>query len=164
MSTTLQQRPNGCGYKTKTFKALGTDGLSSIMLKHIGPNNIDFRTSTLNLSLSSLGIPSLWKVGIVILIFKPYQPADLSKSYLTAFSGRQTTRVTTTANHDRSPHISVSPITSFVPSTRRHKKQPQINASSTNVQFWLHWLPVQPSKECPSGRRSIAHPFQLLCA
>lgn len=51
------------------------------MLKHIGPNGIDFLTATINLLLSSLGIPSLWKVGRVIPIIKLNKPVDQSKSY-----------------------------------------------------------------------------------
>lgn len=65
----------------KTSKALGPDGISPIMLKHLGPFGIDFITNMLNLSMDSLTIPGVWKVGRVIPLLKPGKPVENSKSY-----------------------------------------------------------------------------------
>lgn len=70
----MNDQPAAAIRATRTSKALGPDRMSSVMLKYIRPNGIDFLTSTLNLSLSSLGIPSLWKVGRVIPLIKPNKP------------------------------------------------------------------------------------------
>lgn len=66
---------------TETSKTLGPDCWSSIILKHIRAIVIYFLTEVVNLSLTSLGIPNLRKVGRVIPLDKPTKPADLSKSY-----------------------------------------------------------------------------------
>ena len=67
--------------KSKSSKALGPDGLSPIMLKHLGPKGIKYLTDIFNLSLLNTHIPSIWKTGKIIPLLKPGKPADQGTSY-----------------------------------------------------------------------------------
>ena len=67
--------------KCKNSKALGPDEISPIMLKHLGPNGINFLTNLFNNSISQAIIPPLWKVGRIIPLLKPKKPADEGTSY-----------------------------------------------------------------------------------
>ena len=67
--------------KSKNSKAIGPDGLSPIMLKHLGHNAIGFLTNIYNKCLITSTIPSVWKTGRIIPILKPGKPADTGSSY-----------------------------------------------------------------------------------
>ncbi|GAB0099134.1 hypothetical protein DMENIID0001_149740 [Sergentomyia squamirostris] len=67
--------------RMKPSKALGPDELSPIMLKHLGPLGINYLTSILNTSLSTLTVPDAWKRARVIPILKPGKPANRGSSY-----------------------------------------------------------------------------------
>lgn len=64
--------------KIKNSKAMGPDGISAIMLKNIGQQAIKYLTNVLNMSLSSLIIPDIWKVAKIIPLPKPGK--DLNKA------------------------------------------------------------------------------------
>ena len=66
---------------TKSSKALGPDDIAPVHLKHLGVNGILFLTATINLSLTTINIPSKWKVGRVIPLLKPGKPVDQSTSF-----------------------------------------------------------------------------------
>ena len=66
---------------TKSSKACGPDGLSAIMLKHLGEKAIDFLTSLLNASIASSVIPDIWKVARIVPLPKPGKPAGEGSSY-----------------------------------------------------------------------------------
>ena len=66
---------------TKNSKAFGPDNIALIMLKHLGPISIAYITRLMNLSMSTLSIPSLWKIGRIIPILEPNKSSDHSKSY-----------------------------------------------------------------------------------
>lgn len=66
---------------TKNSKALGPDGISPMMLKHLGPLGITFLTRLMNLSLLKQEIPGVWKIGRVIPLLKPNKPVDQAKSF-----------------------------------------------------------------------------------
>ncbi|KAI5731922.1 hypothetical protein M8J77_018439 [Diaphorina citri] len=66
---------------TKNSKAMGPDGISPIMLKHLGPESMKYLTSILNLSLTSLIIPDIWKVARIIPLPKPNKDVNESNSY-----------------------------------------------------------------------------------
>lgn len=66
---------------TKTSKACGADGISPVMLKHLGQAGIKYITGMLNMSISSLKIPNVWKLGRIIPLLKPSKPIDQSTSY-----------------------------------------------------------------------------------
>ena len=67
--------------KSKSSKALGPDGLSPIMLKHLGPNGIRYLTAIFNISVNKSKIPCAWKTGKIIPLLKPGKPADQGTSY-----------------------------------------------------------------------------------
>ena len=48
---------------SKNSKAIGLEGLSPVMLKHIGPNAIRYLTATYNHTVNSAIVPSKWKTG-----------------------------------------------------------------------------------------------------
>ncbi|XP_046802037.1 uncharacterized protein LOC111689347 [Lucilia cuprina] len=47
----------------KPSKAIGPDGISMLMLKHLGERGVEYLTMVFNLSISSLIIPDAWKKG-----------------------------------------------------------------------------------------------------
>ena len=67
--------------KAKSSKAIGPDGLSPIMLKHLGPRGLGYLTNLYNNVLKQSIIPPLWKVGRIIPLLKPGKAADEGKSY-----------------------------------------------------------------------------------
>jgi hypothetical protein len=67
--------------KSKSSKAHGPDGLSPVMLKHIGPNAINYLTNLFNECLLKSIIPNIWKTGKIIPLLKPGKPADKGPSY-----------------------------------------------------------------------------------
>ncbi len=67
--------------RAKNSKAIGPDGLSPVMLKHLGPNGIKFLTSLFNLILSTAKTPGKWKTAKIITLLKPGKPANKGTSY-----------------------------------------------------------------------------------
>ncbi len=67
--------------KAKNSKAIGPDGLSPIMLKHLGPHGVKFLTSIFNLVMSTAKTPGKWKTGKIITLLKPGKPANKGSSY-----------------------------------------------------------------------------------
>ncbi len=67
--------------KSKNSKALGPDGLSPIMLKHLGLNALTFLTQIYNLCLKTSIVPSIWKQGRIIPLLKPGKPSDVGSSF-----------------------------------------------------------------------------------
>ena len=67
--------------KSKNSKALGPDGISPIMLKHLGKNGTKLLTNIYNKVVNTSTIPSLWKTGRIIPLLKPGKPADKGPSY-----------------------------------------------------------------------------------
>lgn len=55
----------------KTSKALGPDGISMIMLKHLVVPRVEFMTKGPSITFSTLIVPDDWKVGIVIPSLEP---------------------------------------------------------------------------------------------
>ena len=46
------------------------------MLKHLGWTGVSYLTKVLNLSMSTLQIPDVWKVGGGVALLKPRKPAN----------------------------------------------------------------------------------------
>ena len=67
--------------KCKNSKALGPDNISPIMMKHLGPNAINYLTHLFNNLVNTAVIPPLWKVGRIIPLLKPGKPSDEGPSY-----------------------------------------------------------------------------------
>ena len=67
--------------KAKSSKALGPDGLSPIMLKHLGPNGIKYLTNIFNVCIKTSKVPTIWKTAKIIPLLKPGKPADKGPSY-----------------------------------------------------------------------------------
>jgi len=67
--------------KSKNSKALGPDGLSPIMLKHLGKNGIKLLTNIYNEVINTSIIPSVWKTGRIIPLLKPGKSAGEGPSY-----------------------------------------------------------------------------------
>ena len=65
----------------KNFKAIGPDGIATVMLKHLGEHGINYLTKTFNICLQSLEIPDMRKQGKIILIPKPGKPSNQGSSY-----------------------------------------------------------------------------------
>ena len=63
--------------------ALGPDGLSPKVLKHLGPKGIRYHnlTNIFNMSLLNTHITSIWKTGKIIPLLKPGKPVDQGTSY-----------------------------------------------------------------------------------
>jgi hypothetical protein len=66
---------------SKSFSAVGPDGLTAIHLKHIGPHAITYLTALFNLSVSKADLPTIWKDACIFPIQKPGKPTDLGPSY-----------------------------------------------------------------------------------
>jgi hypothetical protein len=56
-------------------------GLTSLHLKHLGPNGIAYLTELYNLFLAHADLPAVWKKANIVPILKPGKPANHSKSY-----------------------------------------------------------------------------------
>ncbi|MCP3662419.1 MAG: hypothetical protein GY696_07990 [Gammaproteobacteria bacterium] len=67
--------------KAKSSKALGPDGLSPIMLKHLGPHGIEYLTNIFNFCIKNSKIPTIWKTAKIIPLLKPGKLADKGPSY-----------------------------------------------------------------------------------
>ena len=67
--------------RMKPSKAIGPDGISTIMLKHIGPKGINYLTTMLNTSLHLLQTPTIWKTAKIVPLPKPGKPLENSGSY-----------------------------------------------------------------------------------
>ncbi|XP_073841483.1 uncharacterized protein [Musca autumnalis] len=67
--------------KSKPSKALGPDGISMVMLKKLGAVGLSYLTKVLELSISQLVIPDVWKVARIIPILKPDKSATNGESY-----------------------------------------------------------------------------------
>ena len=66
---------------TKNSKAIGPDGISPLMLKHLGPQTLNYLTDLFNDVLTSGVTPPLWKTGRIIPLLKPGKPSNEGKSY-----------------------------------------------------------------------------------
>ena len=62
-------------------KAFGSDKLSIVHLKNLGPKEIEYLTAPFNDSVTSYQIPAIWKSSIVINIPKPGKDSSLGSSY-----------------------------------------------------------------------------------
>ncbi|KAI5755231.1 hypothetical protein M8J77_015233 [Diaphorina citri] len=67
--------------KVRPSKAIGPDGISAIMIKHLGPKSTEYLTKLFNLSLKTLAIPDIWKTARIIPLLKPGKDANDSKSF-----------------------------------------------------------------------------------
>jgi hypothetical protein len=61
--------------------AAGPDGLTSLLLKHLGPHGLSYLTSLYNLSINTANLPQIWKTANIIPIPKPGKSLHLSTSY-----------------------------------------------------------------------------------
>ena len=77
----MEEEDNLAIRSTKNSKAFGPDNIAPIMLKHLGPISIAYITRVMNLSMSTLSIPNLWKIIRIIPILKPKKSSDQSRSY-----------------------------------------------------------------------------------
>ncbi|XP_049318515.1 probable RNA-directed DNA polymerase from transposon X-element isoform X1 [Bactrocera dorsalis] len=90
----LRKMPNNCApltftdeevqgviNKAKSSRSIGPDGINMLMLKHLGSTGVKYLTKVLNLSLTTLQIPDVWKVGRVVPLLKPGKPANKGESY-----------------------------------------------------------------------------------
>ena len=66
---------------TKNSKSTGPDGLSPLMLKHLGPRALAYITNLFNHVINTAIIPPMWKTGRIVPLLKPHKPADVGKSY-----------------------------------------------------------------------------------
>ena len=65
----------------KNSKAQGPDGISPIMLKHLGPNGIKYLTKIYNNVVNTATIPAIWKQSRIIALLKPGKPVDQGSSH-----------------------------------------------------------------------------------
>jgi hypothetical protein len=65
----------------KSFSATGPDGLTSIHLKHLGPQGVKFLTNLFNLSVGKADLPAIWKAAMIVPVLKPGKPANAGSSY-----------------------------------------------------------------------------------
>ena len=66
---------------SKNSKAIGPDGISPLMIKHLGQHGITFLTTLFENCINQSIIPPLWKVGRIIPLPKPGKPSDEGPSY-----------------------------------------------------------------------------------
>ena len=52
-----------------------------LMLKHLGSTEVSYLTKVLNLSMTTLQIPDVWKVAGVVPLLKLEKPANKGESY-----------------------------------------------------------------------------------
>jgi hypothetical protein len=74
---TVRQTTNAIR-RAKNSTATGSDGLTALHLKHIGPCGIAYMTKLFNLSLSHSNLPAIWKTANIIPILKPGKPLTLA--------------------------------------------------------------------------------------
>ena len=65
----------------KASKALGPDGISTLMLKKLLPSSLDYLTKVYNLAVEKFQIPSIWKIARIVPIPKPGKPHNEGPSY-----------------------------------------------------------------------------------
>ena len=65
----------------KTIKGLEYEYLPMLTLKKLGDKKLRLLSSLKNLSIHSLVIPVIWKVGRIFPILKPNKPASKRESY-----------------------------------------------------------------------------------
>ena len=65
----------------KSSKALGPDGIATVMLKKLGPAAISYMTNLFNMTMQTLNIPTIWKEARIVPIPKPNKPTDQGASY-----------------------------------------------------------------------------------
>ena len=65
----------------KNSKALGPDGISPLMLKHLGPNAIKYLTKLYNRVVNTATTPAVWKQSRIIALLKPGKPTDQGSSH-----------------------------------------------------------------------------------
>ena len=56
--------------------AIGSDGLATIMLKHLGMKGLEYLARTYNLCMNTLDIPTMWKLGKIIAVPKSGKPLN----------------------------------------------------------------------------------------
>lgn len=59
-----------------SFKVLGTDGIPMVTLKQLDEQGVEYLSKLLNLSLATLIVPEVWKLGRVIQLLKPGKDAS----------------------------------------------------------------------------------------
>ncbi|XP_069965858.1 uncharacterized protein [Bactrocera oleae] len=67
--------------KAKSSKPIGPDEIRMLMLKNLGSTGVSYLTNVLNLSMITLQIPEVWKVGRVDPLLKPGKPAHKGEYY-----------------------------------------------------------------------------------
>ena len=67
--------------KLNNSKAAGSDNITALHLKNLGPLGISFLTRILNDSLKYNTTPSIWKTSNIIPLAKPGKDPNLSSSY-----------------------------------------------------------------------------------
>ena len=67
--------------KPKSSKSIGPDGISMLLLKHLGSTGVSYLTKVLKLSMATLQIPDVCKVERVVLLLKPGKLANKGESY-----------------------------------------------------------------------------------
>ena len=67
--------------KTKNTSATGSDGISYLHLKHLGPQAIRALTDIFNISLKTNTIPNIWKLAEIMPILKPNKCPTEPASY-----------------------------------------------------------------------------------
>ena len=65
----------------KASKALGPDGISTLMLKKLLPSSLDYLTEVYNLVVEKFQIPSIWKIARIVPIPKPGKPQNQGPSF-----------------------------------------------------------------------------------
>lgn len=48
--------------KAKAYKFVGWDEINTLMLKYLGPMGVNYFTKELNIPLTTLYIPDIWKI------------------------------------------------------------------------------------------------------
>jgi hypothetical protein len=66
---------------SKNSTVVGTDGLTALHLKHLGPHALAFLTNLFNISINHADILVIWKQAVIIPIVKPGKPASQGTSY-----------------------------------------------------------------------------------
>ena len=71
-------------WSNKTSKAIGPDGISNLLLKHLGPLGLEYLTNVFNLSLQNTIIPQILSLSLYLNQEKDLlspNPIDLFHSY-----------------------------------------------------------------------------------
>jgi hypothetical protein len=66
---------------SKISSVTGPDGLTSIHLKHLGHQSVEFFTNLFNLSVGNADLPAMWKAALIVRVLKPGKPANVGSSY-----------------------------------------------------------------------------------